>query len=92
MQKLDWQSVHVGIKTQDIGKGQLINHLILLIKWMIFVFSKEKSRPPLIREIRERMLESREEERKLAMKRGTLALHSRKWNHLMARDTYCTTI
>lgn len=77
---LDWQDIHIGIKITNFGEKQLVNHLILLIKYMVFKYSREKNRVPSVVEIKETMLESKEEERKIASERGTLSLHFRKWD------------
>ena len=81
---IDWKGVHVGIKISNVGKDQLLNHVILLIKSMIFVNSKTKDYPPIIRDIKDTLLKNKEEERKIAEQRGTLRIHYRKWNTLSA--------
>ena len=78
---IDWKGIHIGIKISSAGKEQLLNHIILLIKQMIFMYSRSKKRTPTPQEIKKRILESREEEKNLAMGRGTLACHLRKWNY-----------
>ena len=81
IKSINWEGIYIGIKLLDIGKEQLVNHIILLIKHMIFVYSRTKNKPPTPEEIKERMLENEKEERKLAEERGTLINHLRKWEN-----------
>ena len=86
IKNLDWKGIHVGIIGSNVGEGQLLNHIILLIKHMIFVYSRTKIRPPTPQEVKKRILENRQEERKLAKERGTLTYHFRKWENFILRD------
>ena len=58
--------------------GQLLNHMLILIKFMIF-HHRAKGEPPAANEIKDRLLESRNEERRLAVERDTLTIHLKKW-------------
>ena len=55
----------------------MINHVILLIKYVSF-FSREENKPPKIKVIKEKFLKCREEEKKIATERKTLFLHYKK--------------
>ena len=48
---------------------------------MLFL-KREKKKPPTIGEITGKLLESKQEERKIATERKTLTLHYKKWEHL----------
>ena len=81
LKELTWEETHIGIKSSRTEVEQLSNHIIILIKFMIFS-SRGKGEPPTAREIKDKLLESRIEERKLAVERDTLAVHYRKWEAL----------
>ena len=51
LKNLHWQEIHIGIKRSNAGEEQLLNHIILLIKHMIFKYSSTKNRPPIPQEI-----------------------------------------
>ena len=34
IKNIDWKEVHVGIEKSNFGEGQLLNHIILLIKYI----------------------------------------------------------
>ena len=78
---IDWKGVHVGIEGSSSGEEKLLNHIILLIKYMIFE-GRKTSKPPSPQEIKRRLLENKKEERKLAEERGTLTIHFQKWDNL----------
>ena len=80
IKEISWKEVHIGIDGIT-GAEQLINHVILLIKYMLFL-KREKKKPPTIGEITGKLLESKQEERKIATERKTLTLHYKKWEHL----------
>ena len=46
IKNIDWKGVHVEIEGSNIGEEQLLNHLILLMKNIIFVNNKTKNNPP----------------------------------------------
>ena len=57
-----WKKVHVGIEKSNFGEGQLLNHIILLIKYMIFVSSKANNNPPTRpQDMKRRILENNQE-------------------------------
>ena len=80
LKEMSWKEVHIGLDeiTED---RQMINHVVLLIKYLIFI-SREKKKPPSIEEIREKIFKSKQEERKSATERNTLTFHYKKWEHL----------
>ena len=47
---------------------------------MIFINSRTKRKPPTPNEIKKRIEEDKQEERKLAEQRGILTRHFRKWD------------
>ena len=81
IKNINWEGIYIGVNVSNIGKGQFINHIILLIKYMIFVYSRGKNKPPTPQEIKQRMLENEREEKKLAEERGTLTNHLKKWEN-----------
>ena len=62
------------------GEAQLLNHIIILIKYMILKNSRNTKDPPTLNHIKEKIQEDRLEERKLAEQRGLLTNHFRKWD------------
>ena len=56
IKNIDWKEVHVGIEKSNFGEGQLLNHIILLIKYMMFVSSKANNNPPTPQDIKRRIL------------------------------------
>ena len=81
LKELTWKEIHIGIKDNCTDMEQLLNHIIILIEFMIF-WHRAKGEPPTAREIKDKLLESRNEERKLAVERDTVAIHFRKWEVL----------
>ena len=81
LKELTWKETHRGIKGSCTEIDQLLNHVIILIKFMIFSF-RGRGEPPTAREIKDKLLESRTEERKLAVERDTLVVHYRIWEAL----------
>ena len=55
-----------------------LNHLIILIKYMIYK-ARSKASPPIKKDIYKALIESKEEERKKAIHKNRLALHKTKW-------------
>ena len=80
LKKLTWKEIHIGIE-KIVEMGQLLNHILILIKSMIFQF-RGKRKPPTANEIKAKLLDSRNEERKLAVERDTLVIHLNKWEAL----------
>lgn len=78
---LTWKEIHIGIDGGTVEIGQLLNHILILIKFMIFHY-RGKSKPPTAIDIQDKLLESRKEERKLAVERNTLTIHLKKWEAL----------
>ena len=81
IKNIEWKGIHIGIKGSNIGEEQLLNHIILLMKYMIYVNSKTKNNPPTPQDIKNKILENKKEERNLAEQRGTLSSHFRKWDN-----------
>ena len=55
-----------------------LNHLIILIKYMIYK-ARSKASPPIKKDIYKALIESKEEERKKVIHKNRLALHFKKW-------------
>ena len=85
LKKLSWKEIHIGIEETAVNI-QLLNHIILLIKYLIYQ-GRGKGKPPTPEEIGERLLLSKEEERKIAIERKTLTQHYKKWEHLKVFNT-----
>ena len=65
----------------DKGKDQLLNHILILIKYLIFS-CRERNSPPKYFEITDKIVEDRLEEMILAKSRNTLSIHLSKWENL----------
>ena len=85
LKELSWKEIHIGIEETAVNI-QLLNHIILLIKYLIHQ-GRGKGKPPTPEEIGERLLLSKEEERKIAIERKTLTQHYKKWEHLKGFNT-----
>ena len=84
IKNISWVEVHIGMKHDITGKEQLINHIILLIKYLVFVFSRTKNNPPTPHEIKQKLQEHEREEKRLATSRGKLPNHLKKWEYFLA--------
>ena len=77
LKKLSWKQIHIGIDDTTFKTEQLLNHILILIKFMIF-YSREKGNPPKAKEIEYRLSENRNEEKILSLEREK----ERKWEAL----------
>ena len=91
LKRLSWKEIHIGINGTNMKTEQLLNHIIILIKFMTF-HGREKGVPPNVNEIKDKLLENRKEEKKLAMERGTLSIHLRKWEHFEELTSQSSTL
>ena len=80
-QNLSWEEILFGIYLPDKGQGKLINHVIILIKYLLYHF-RGRSRPPNESEIKSNIEDDKLEEKKLAVTRNLLPLHLSKWEKL----------
>ena len=64
-----WEEILFGKEECNKGKNQLLNHILILVKYLIFK-SREHKKPPSYNEIKNNIVEDRLEERKLASMRG----------------------
>ena len=64
------------------GKDQLLNHLIILVKYLIFTSKRTVNTPPTFTEIKNKLKEDRVEEMKLASVRNSMGIHVSKWENL----------
>ena len=79
LSELTWSEVLLGI-SGGTGKIQFINHIVLLVKYVIFN-ARNKGKSPTIQDICKLLLENREQEKQIAESRNSLSLHLRKWEH-----------
>ena len=77
---LSWDDIQFGIYLPNRGKGQLVNHILILVKYLLFV-SRNQNTPPTERGIEIQMEQDRLEEKRLATLRNTLSLHLKKWEN-----------
>ena len=70
-----------GVEERNKGKSQLLNHVLILIKYLIFQ-NRQCKKPPSFSQIKHNIIEDRLEERKLSSMRGTLTIHFSKWENL----------
>ena len=61
-----WEDIMFGSQEPLKGKDQLLNHLIILVKYLIFT-NRERKTPPTFTEIKNKLKEDRVEEMKLAI-------------------------
>ena len=78
LRNCSWEEILFGKEGCNKGKNQLLNHILILVKYLIFK-SREHKKPPSYNEIKNNIVEDRLEERKLASMRGTLTIHFSKW-------------
>ena len=77
---LSWEEIQFGIDLPDKGKAQLLNHVLILVKNLIYLGRKRK-KPPNENLIRSRIEQDRVEEKRLAMLHDSLSLHLKKWEN-----------
>ena len=75
---LTWEEICFGIKLVDQGKERLVNHFIILVKYLVFS-GREKNSEINLNKIKRKFKEDEFEERKLALNRNKYPLHLRKW-------------
>lgn len=80
LQQLSWEEIFFGIELPDKGKAQLVNHVIILVKKLLFLGRKNKT-PPTEFFIKRSIEQDRLEEEKLAVIRNTLSIHLQKWEN-----------
>ena len=78
---LKWQDILFGIYLENQGKEKLVNHFLILVKYLIFR-GRERGSPITINEIKSMFKEEEWEEKRLALERNTISLHLKKWEHL----------
>ena len=77
-----WEDIMFGRQEPIKGKDQLLNHLIILVKYLIFI-NRVRKVPPTFIEIKNRIKDDRVEERKLASVRNSMLIHVNKWQNLL---------
>ena len=81
---LEWKDIFVGLTGKSI-RIKFVNTLIVMLKYIIFKSRKGPTLPSL-RKIQKDILNYREEEKKLAIKKGKLGLHMQKWEYIERLD------
>ena len=69
-----WEEILFGKDERNKGKHQLLNHVLILVKYLIYR-NRELKKPPSFNEINNSIIGDKVEERKLAAMRGTLTIH-----------------
>ena len=77
---LEWKDIFVGLPGKSL-RIKFVNTLIVMVKYIIFK-CRTGSTLPSSRKIQRDILNYREEEKKLAIKRGKLGLHLQKWEYI----------
>lgn len=83
------EEILYGKEERNKGKYQLMNHVLILVKYLIYR-NRELKKPPSFNEIKNSIIGDKVEERKLAAMRGTLTIHFSKWENLSIRQTIGT--
>ena len=76
---LEWRDIFVGLPGKST-RIKYVNTVIFMVKYIIFQL-RAGSVMPSVKKIKKLILDYREEEKKLASKRGKLAVHLQKWEH-----------
>ena len=87
--KCSWKEVLFGREGRNVGKLQLINHVLILVKYLLYK-ARDLKKTPSFNEIRNSVLGDKVEEQKLATVRETLAIHYSKWENLIISQTIRT--
>ena len=82
---LSWEEIFGGIELEVEGKERLVNHVLISVKFSIFK-GRERSSPITMDEIKRKFKEEEWEEKKLALEKGKISLHLRKWENLNQRN------
>ena len=80
LQNLSWEEIQFGVDLSNKGKSQVVNHMLILVKQLIFLGRKRKI-PPTEHIIKNRIQQDRSEEKKLAILHNSLPLHLKKWEN-----------
>ena len=77
---LEWKDIFMGLPGKSV-RIKFVNTLIVMLKYIIFK-SRKGSTLPSLGKIQKDILNYREEEKKLAIKKGKLGLHLQKWEYV----------
>ena len=80
IKELVWTDIFLGIAGNS-SRIKLVNTLIIFLKYIVY-HARKKGAVPTIANIKKLVLEYKEEEKKLATKRGKLGMHLLKWEHV----------
>ena len=80
LKDLQWKDIHIGLE-ETAENRQLLNHIILLIKFLIY-HGRGENKLPTVDEIHAKLIKSKDEEKKIAIERKTLTRHYKKWEYL----------
>ena len=81
LRNICWKDIMFGMQESNRGMDQLLNHILILVKYLIFM-CRERKTPPTYIEIKNKIMEDKLEEHKLASIRNTLSIHLNKWENL----------
>ena len=77
-----WEQIKFGSDSYTGGKGQIVNHLLILVKLRLFKDRKRET-PPSLFEIKEQLKADKLEEKNIALSRNTITLHLKKWENIL---------
>ena len=80
LRTLVWKDIQFGLEIPEKGKGQLLNHILILIKFLLFS-GRKKNEPPSVSYIKTQIEHDKLEEKKIAISRNSLSLHLKKWEN-----------
>ena len=79
-QNTEWKDIHIGIEGKDLNT-KCCNTVIFILKYIIFL-SRSEEVFPTHEAIFKKILEYRNEEKEIALKRNKLGLHLLKWENV----------
>ena len=80
LKNLSWGEIHFGIDLPDKGRGQLVNHVLILVKRLIFL-GRGKNTQITEQSVKSQIEQDRLEEKRIAVLHNTLSVHLKKWEN-----------
>ena len=80
LQNLSWEEIQFGIDLPNKRKRQVVNHVMILVKYFLFL-GRKRNTPPTEHIIKNRIDQDRLQEKKLAILHNSLPLHFKKWEN-----------
>ena len=80
LQYVSWEDIYVGISGNS-SKIKGCNTVILMIKYMLYLMRAE-GKVPKFNDVMKYFRECKEEENKIAVKRGIIGMHLLKWEYI----------